>query len=75
MKLVAEAEGVEGGARGEALRLCLATRHPNLVRRPSLPHRASGQASKRGREREICTMSGRYRAAELCDLFFTKYIS
>ena len=35
VKLVAEDEGAEGGARGEALRLCLATRHPNLVRHPS----------------------------------------
>ena len=37
VKMVAEDEGVEGGARGEALRLCLATRHPNLVRRPAPP--------------------------------------
>ena len=52
MKLVAEDEDVEGGARGEALRLCLATRHPNLVRRPSLPRPASEQASKRASDRK-----------------------
>ena len=32
MKLVADDGAATEGARGEALRLCLATRHPNLVR-------------------------------------------